>query len=108
VQKGKFMRKELLRELKEIYKDNNKIKVYDFNGWNVHIKSIDKNISIWIENSNINCSQTDNRDDNDFYEIYIYEGLHDDLRQNKFIDRKYSRPRSDYKTVIKIIKKIIE
>lgn len=100
------MRKELLKQLKEIYKNDNQIKIYDFNGWNVHIKSLSKNISIWIEDSNINCCMTDSRNDDDFYEFYIYEGLYDDLRKNKYVKKVCSNNRLDYQSAINVINNI--
>jgi hypothetical protein len=100
------MRKELLRQLKEIHKNNQQIRIYDFNGWNVHIKNINKNISIWIESSDINCNMVDG-ENNNFYEIYVYRGLQDDLRENEFIKEYYSNDIYDYKSAIKLINEII-
>lgn len=102
------MKKELKLLLSEKYKSHKSIRIIDGKGWNVDLYNKDTRINIKIIDSNIDCSQADSRDDDDFYEFYVYKGFSDDLRNNQFVSKEYSKPRSDYESAIEVIQKIIE
>lgn len=49
----------------------------------------------------------DDRQIQDFYELYIYKGFSNDIRNNRFIGREYSDKTEDYNSVIEVIDSIL-
>lgn len=101
------MKKILIKLISEKYKDNKNIRILDGKGWNMDIYNRKTKIGIKIIDTNIDCCMVDSRCDDDFYEIYVYEGLSPNLRDNKFINRYYSSPKQDYYSALQIIDNIL-
>lgn len=97
---------ELIKLLKERYKDNQDIKFLDGKGWKVDLFNKKNRINIKITTDNCD-GISDTISNQNFYEIYVYKGISDDIRENVFISRKYSEDLKNFSSVMDIIDNIL-
>ena len=100
------MKSKLIGFLKAKYKDNKDIRFLDGKGWNADLYNRKTRIHIKITSQN-DGDMKDDRQIQDFYELYIYKGFSNDIRNNRFIGREYSDKIEDYNSAIEIIDSIL-
>ena len=100
------MKSKLIGFLKAKYKDNKDIRFLDGKGWNADLYNRKTRIHIKITSQN-DGDMEDDRQTQDFYELYIYKGFSNDIRNNRFIGREYSDKTEDYNSAIEIIDSIL-